>query len=76
MIRNRTHARETLVFVFLMACLVLGLSQCGLSAEAKYTKALLNCVDNAETVAESRACRRHVDGNYGITTTNRDGGSK
>jgi hypothetical protein len=28
MIRSRTHARETLAFVFLMSCVVLGLARC------------------------------------------------
>lgn len=47
------------------------------SAEAAYGAALLRCVDQSSTLAESRECRRHVDGAYGITiTTAKDGGSR
>jgi hypothetical protein len=47
----------------------------GPSAEAAYGAALLRCVDQATTLAESRECRRHVDGAYGITqTVAKDGG--
>lgn len=52
----------------------LALTGCAATAEAAYTGALLRCVDKAETLAESRECRRHVDGDYGITVTSQDGG--
>ena len=39
--------------------------------EARYTTALLRCVDKSETLAESRACRERVDGDFGVTLTNR-----
>lgn len=45
------------------------------SAEARYTAALLRCVDKSETLAESKACRKQVDAAYGITeTVAKDGG--
>lgn len=50
------------------------ISCAGASAESAYTAALLRCVDKAATLAESRECRRHVDGDYGITQVTRDGG--
>lgn len=57
------------------AIMVLLIAGCS-TTEAKYTKALLNCVDAAKTLAESRECRRHVDGDYGITQTTTDGGTR
>lgn len=41
-----------------------------------YTAALLRCVDKSATLAESKACRRHVDGDYGITETASPEGGK
>ena len=40
------------------------------SAEAAYTTALLRCVDQSSTLAESKACRALVDAKYGV----KDGG--
>jgi hypothetical protein len=37
------------------------------AAESAYTGALLRCVDDARTLAESRACRQRVDAEWGIT---------
>ncbi len=36
-------------------------------AEAAYTAQLLKCVDDARTLAESKACRQRVDAQWGIT---------
>lgn len=45
------------------------------ASEAAYTAALLRCVDKAETLAESRMCRRTVDAQWGITeVVAKDGG--
>ena len=35
-------------------------------AEAAYTAELLRCVDRAETLAQSRACRAEVDRRWGV----------
>lgn len=37
------------------------------AAESAYTADLLRCVDDARTLAESRACRQRVDATWGIT---------
>lgn len=39
--------------------------------EALYTAALLRCVDNAHTLAESQMCRQNVDYACGIRQTTR-----
>lgn len=41
------------------------------SAEATYGAALLKCVDDAKTLAESKACRARVDAAWGV-----DGGAR
>lgn len=46
------------------------------AAEAEYRTALLRCVDDAATLQQSRDCRRHVDEDYGVTVTSRDGGGQ
>ena len=43
------------------ACEALAGCKPAASAEAAYTGELLRCVDKAETLAESRACRAEVD---------------
>ncbi len=69
-------ARETFaVCLFLGAVLVVVMhcAGCGLfqsagpaAAEAAYGAALLRCVDEAETLAESKACRARVDADWKI----------
>ena len=49
------------------ALLALLLAGCG--GAATYQAALLRCVDQAQTLAESKACRQLVDAQYGITET-------
>ena len=44
------------------------------AAESAYTGELLRCVDNANTLAESRACRADVDLRWGIVSVGKDGG--
>lgn len=44
------------------------------AAEAAYTGALLRCVDEAKSLAESKACRKRVDDEWKITQTATDGG--
>ena len=44
------------------------------AAEGAYGAALLRCVDEATTLAESKACRARVDEAWGITQTGKDGG--
>ncbi|MCW5834507.1 MAG: hypothetical protein KIS78_19050 [Labilithrix sp.] len=46
------------------------------AAEGAYGAALLRCVDEAETLAESKACRARVDEQWGITQTATDGGAR
>ncbi len=45
---------------------------CG-CASASYQARLLRCVDNAETIQESRACRAGVDKDFNVV---RDGGAE
>lgn len=45
------------------------------AAEAAYGAALLQCVDQAKTLAESKACRARVDAEWGVVQTpSKDGG--
>jgi hypothetical protein len=44
------------------------------AAEGAYGAALLQCVDQAKTLADSKACRAKVDAQYGVTQTGKDGG--
>jgi hypothetical protein len=54
--------------------LLLGLLACSpaaaVTAEAVYTAELLRCVDKADTLVESKACRHTVDAKFGV----KDGG--
>ncbi len=42
------------------------------AAEAAYTAALVRCVDKAETLSESRACRSAVDAKWGLKDAGSD----
>lgn len=44
------------------------------AAEGAYGAALLKCVDDATTLAESKACRARVDAQWGVVQTGKDGG--
>lgn len=44
------------------------------AAEGAYGAALLKCVDEANTLAESKACRARVDAEWGVTVVGKDGG--
>lgn len=46
------------------------------SAEAAYTLELTRCVDKANTLEESKACRRRVNEQWGIAETLRDAGGE
>jgi hypothetical protein len=46
------------------------------AAEHSYGGALLKCVDDAQTLAESKACRARVDREWGVTSTVRDAGGE
>lgn len=46
------------------------------AAEASYGAALLACVEEAKTLAESKACRAKVDAAWGVTQTATDGGAR
>lgn len=46
------------------------------AAEGAYGAALLRCVDEAETLEQSKACRASVDEQWGITQTATDGGAR
>ena len=43
-----------------------GSEGCKAAAEGAYTAALLRCVDQAETLERSQACRKSVDEQYGV----------
>ena len=47
--------------VFLVGC-----SAAHTTADAAYTAAQLDCVANAQTLVESKACRAKVDAKWGI----------
>lgn len=44
------------------------------AAEGAYGASLLKCVDDAKTLAESKACRARVDAEWGVVQTGKDGG--
>lgn len=44
------------------------------AAEGAYGAALLKCVDDAKTLAESKACRARVDAEWGVVQAGKDGG--
>lgn len=44
-----------------IVALAIGVGACVATAEARYGKDLLNCVADADTREESRACRARVD---------------
>jgi hypothetical protein len=44
------------------------------AAEGAYGAALLKCVDDAKTLAESKACRARVDAEWGVVQYAKDGG--
>ena len=46
------------------------------AAEGAYTAALLRCVDDARTLAESRACRARVNAEWGVVETTRKAGGR
>jgi hypothetical protein len=46
------------------------LSGCGASLDTKYRARIGLCVDEAQTLAESKACRARVDSEFGVV----DGG--
>lgn len=48
--------KHALLALFLVSC-----AGAGRAAEASYSAMLLECVDKAETITESRACRSRVD---------------
>lgn len=69
------------LFLFALGCLVghgLGCKPsqtASTAAEAAYGAALLKCVDDAKTLAESKACRARVDAEWNVTqTATKDGG--
>mgnify|MGYP000951578727 CR=1 FL=1 len=44
------------------------------AAEGAYGAALLKCVDDSNTLAESKACRARVDAQFGVVQTFHDAG--
>lgn len=46
------------------------------AAEGAYGAALLKCVDDSRTLAESKACRARVDSEFGVVQTLRDAGGE
>ncbi len=51
-----------------LLCLAL-LTLLACSPAETYTGALIRCVDQSDTLAESKACRQLVDSQYGVTVT-------
>lgn len=66
--------RNVRIIPLLVALFILGWA-CGpvthgdaaTAAESAYTAALLRCVDQAKTLAESRTCRQRVNADWQIT---------
>lgn len=57
-----------------VACDRSGPTSAQVAAEASYGAALLKCVDESKTLAESKACRAKVDAAWGVVQTGRDAG--
>lgn len=55
-------------------CQPVPLTHAQAAAEGAYGAALLKCVDDARTLAESKACRARVDSEWHVVQTARDGG--
>lgn len=53
-----------LLFLASLAAAIFGCASGG--AEAAYTGALVRCVERSATLAESKACRREVDRQWGL----------
>jgi len=73
------------LFLFALGMVIGGSSGCKpaqaptaaqVAAEGAYGAALLRCVDEAKTLAESKACRARVDAAWEITQTATDGGAR
>lgn len=70
-------AHALFLFALAFVCARCKPSQLGASAaESAYTGQLLRCVDQATSLAESRACRQRVDKEWGITEVATDGGAR
>lgn len=68
------HAIGFALALFALGCVVGHCTGChspeqagATAAESSYTAELLRCVDDARTLAESRACRQQVNVRWGIT---------
>ena len=62
-----------ILFLLFVFCIINHVWGCGgETAEARYGAELLRCVDKAETITESRACRAGVNERWGITDAGRD----
>jgi hypothetical protein len=63
------------LYVALIACSSPPPTEAQVATEAAYGAALLKCVDEAKTLAESKACRAKVDEAWNVTSTfRRDAG--
>lgn len=71
-----------LAFLFVLAmigahCLSCSQGAAGpIAAEGAYTGELLRCVDQAHTLAESKACRTQVNAKWQVTEKVADGGAR
>ena len=72
--------RETAAIVVTLAGCLVAIDAChgarpyDVAAEGAYGAALLRCVDEARSLAESKSCRARVDAEWGVVQTGRDGG--
>ncbi|HVG83522.1 MAG TPA: hypothetical protein VM820_03355 [Vicinamibacterales bacterium] len=82
MIRWLLSLAGLVLFLFALA-MVVGTSGCKpvtqptaaqAAAEGAYGAALVQCVDQAKTLAESKSCRAQVDAEWGVVQVGRDGG--
>lgn len=74
--RSRSaDAFVVLLFIAGVLCMTRAVAGChgpaAAGAEAAYGASLLRCVDEAKSLAESKACRARVDAEWGV-----DGGAK
>jgi hypothetical protein len=66
--RRDLAIRQTIATVLVLFAVFAIVGHC-VGCAPTYTAAQLRCVDKATTLAESKACRRAVDAEYGIAET-------
>jgi hypothetical protein len=72
--------RETIVSAVLLATFIYACvrppSAVDVAAEGAYGAMLLDCIERANSLAESKACRAEVDRQWGVVQVATDGGTR